>query len=102
METKEIKKAEQGWCRQGNTDSRTRGSKQNPEDCKAALSFNEAGIAIEVYDIKKLLGAILRGERGATYSLIQPNIMEISKIAREYNCKPGDIVVAGARVADEN
>jgi hypothetical protein len=55
-------------------------------------------IEIEVININQLIGSIMRGERGATFDLIQPNTEELIKLAKKFNCKPGDTIITGCRV----
>jgi hypothetical protein len=55
-------------------------------------------IEIEVTNIKQLIGSIMRGERGATFDLIQPNTEELIKLAKKNDCKPGDTIITGCRV----
>lgn len=57
------------------------------------------GLKIEVFDMGKFQGAVMMGERGAPQNLVIPNYPEIEKFALNLNCKPGDEIVRGCRVA---
>lgn len=53
---------------------------------------------VEVFDMLDFIGAIIRGDYGATFNLLQPNIPAIIKLAKTFNCKPGDVIISGCTV----
>lgn len=55
-------------------------------------------IVIEVFNVHQFYGALARAERGALEKNLKITVEGLEEIAREHKCKPGDIVIAGARL----
>lgn len=58
----------------------------------------EPGFNVEVFDMAQFIGAIIRGERGATFNLLQPNIPSIIEFANTLCCDRGEIIIPGCKV----
>lgn len=57
-------------------------------------------IEIKVFDVKLFYGALMRAERGVQEENLTITVVGLEDIARKHDCKPGDIVIAGARVTN--
>ena len=71
---------------------------QKPEEGQNEPITQEIDLDFEIYDMTSFLGAIIRGERGATTDLVSTNGDEIMELAEKLNCKPGETIISGCRL----